>query len=115
MIGRASIGYPWIFREIKHYHATGTVLPPPTLSERIATVKKHLTHAIAWKGERLGILEMRRHYANYLRGIANSKTHRLRLVEALSYTEVSALLDEIDGQDQTTSPTEEQLQCGTVL
>ncbi len=109
MIGRASIGYPWIFREIKHYYATGTVLPPPTLSERIETVKKHLAHAIVWKGERLGILEMRRHYANYLRGIANSKTHRLRLVQAPSYTAVSDLLDEIDKQNETINPTEEQL------
>lgn len=109
MIGRASIGYPWIFREIKHYYATGTVLPPPTLSERIETVKKHLAHAIVWKGERLGILEMRRHYANYLRGIANSKTDRLRLVQAPSYTAVSDLLDEIDKQNETINPTEEQL------
>ncbi|WP_339044465.1 tRNA dihydrouridine synthase DusB [Cardinium endosymbiont of Tipula unca] len=95
MIGRASIGYPWIFREIKHYHATGELLPPPTLEERIETVKKHLAHAIQWKGERLGILEMRRHYTNYFRGLHGIKNYRLNLVEALSYTAVCDILEEI--------------------
>ncbi|ROT47096.1 tRNA dihydrouridine synthase DusB [Candidatus Cardinium hertigii] len=95
MIGRASIGYPWIFREIKHYYATGTLLPPPTLQERIETVKKHLVHAIQWKGERLGILEMRRHYTNYFRGIQFIKNYRLSLVEAPSYAVICDLLEEI--------------------
>ncbi|MGI2298539.1 tRNA dihydrouridine synthase, partial [Candidatus Cardinium hertigii] len=95
MIGRASIGYPWIFREIKHYHATGNLLPPPTLVERIETVKKHLTHAIAWKGERTGILEMRRHYANYFRGMTGIKAYRSSLVTANDYRTITDLLDEI--------------------
>lgn len=95
MIGRASIGYPWIFREIKHYHTTGNLLPPPTLAERIETVKKHLVHAIQWKGERTGILEMRRHYTNYFRGIAGIKEYRSSLVTANTYTAICDLLDEM--------------------
>ncbi|CCM10262.1 Probable tRNA-dihydrouridine synthase 1 [Cardinium endosymbiont cEper1 of Encarsia pergandiella] len=95
MIGRASIGYPWIFREIKHYHATGNLLPPPTLVERIETVKKHLTHAIEWKGERTGILEMRRHYANYFRGVTGIKPYRSSLVTANDARAIGDLLDEI--------------------
>lgn len=95
MIGRASIGYPWIFREIKHYHATGNLLPPPTLAERIETVKKHLTHAIEWKGERTGILEMRRHYANYFRGVTGIKQYRSNLVTANDCKTIGDLLDEM--------------------
>ncbi|MGI2262218.1 tRNA dihydrouridine synthase DusB [Candidatus Cardinium hertigii] len=95
MIGRASIGYPWIFREIKHYHATGNLLPPPTLVERIETVKKHLTHAIEWKGERTGILEMRRHYANYFRGVTGIKRYRSSLVTTNDARTIGDLLDEI--------------------
>lgn len=95
MIGRASIGYPWIFREIKHYYTTGSLLPPPTLAERIETVKKHLAHAIQWKGERTGILEMRRHYTNYFRGVTDIKHYRSSLVTANAYTAICDLLDEI--------------------
>lgn len=95
MIGRDSIGYPWIFREIKHYYATGTMLPPPSLLERIEAVKKHLTHSIEWKGERTGILEMRRHYTNYFRGVDGIKPYRLKLVEAPSYAAVCDLIEEI--------------------
>src|SRR5204862_3345091 len=65
MIGRAAIGYPWIFQEVKHFLQTGTLLPPPDLQERIHVVKQHLQHAVRWKGEKTGILEMRRHYTNY--------------------------------------------------
>lgn len=95
MIGRASIGYPWIFREIKHYQATGSLLPPPTLAQRIETVKNHLVHAIEWKGERTGILEMRRHYTNYFRGIAGIKDYRSSLVTASEYHAILDLLDEM--------------------
>ena len=73
MIGRAAIGYPWIFREVKHYMATGELLAPPTLDERLAACRKHLELSVSWKGEVLGILEMRRHYTNYLRGLPNIK------------------------------------------
>ncbi|KAI9550125.1 tR-dihydrouridine synthase [Daphnia sinensis] len=76
MIGRASIGYPWIFNEIKHYFATGEKLPTPDLDERLAVTKKHLDFSVEWKGEKQGILEMRRHYTSYFRGMPNFKTFR---------------------------------------
>lgn len=93
MIGRAAIGYPWIFREIKHYLKTDELLPPPTLSERIEVCKKHLDFSVKWKGEKLGILEMRRHYAPYFKGIANVKEFRMKLVNSLSLSEIYDTLD----------------------
>ena len=95
MIGRAAIGYPWIFREIKHYFATGEKLAPPTLEERVSTAKQHLEFSVQWKGERKGIFEMRRHYSNYFRGIPNFKPYRTRLVEGLTSAEVADTLDEV--------------------
>jgi len=95
MIGRGSIGNPWIFREIKHFFATGEILPPPTVEERVAAARQHLTHSIAWKGPKLGILEMRRHYTNYFRGFRNIKSYRMRLVTQNDPAEVFAVLDEI--------------------
>ena len=95
MIGRASIGYPWIFKEIKHFYKTGELLPPPSLSERIATLKKHLHHAVQWKGERTGILEMRRHYTNYFRGIPSIRPFRKELVEVMECREIDAILDRV--------------------
>ena len=80
MIGRASIGYPWIFREIKQFMLDGTICDPPTLTERINAVTEHLTRAIDWKGDKLGILETRRHYSNYFRGFPNIKEFRKSLV-----------------------------------
>lgn len=97
MIGRASIGYPWIFREIKHYFETGEILPPPTLQERMEVCKMHFTKSLEWKGERLGIFEMRRHYTNYFRGLANFKPYRMRLVQTESPEEVYDILDEVAG------------------
>jgi len=96
MIGRASIGYPWIFREIKHFVATGEILDPPTIEERVEAARKHLTHSIEWKGERLGIVEMRRHYTNYFRGFRNIKPYRARLVTTYEPENIFALLDEIE-------------------
>lgn len=95
MIGRAAIGYPWIFREIKHYLRTGEKLPPPTLAERVDACRSHLEKSIAWKGETLGILEMRRHYTNYLKGLPGIKEFRLRLVSEKTGAGVKAVLDEI--------------------
>ena len=80
MIGRASIGSPWVFNEIKHYMATGEHLPSPGMAERIEAVTMHFERSLDWKGDRLGIVEMRRHYANYFKGIPDFKTHRLDLV-----------------------------------
>ena len=95
MIGRAAIGYPWIFKEIKHYFKTGEILPPPDILERVRVCKKHLDFSIQWKGDRQGIFEMRTHYSNYFRGISHFKPFRTRLVEAASYTEVAEILDEV--------------------
>jgi len=96
MIGRASIGNPWIFREIKHYVATGEILPPPTVAERVAAAKQHLTHSLEWKGERLGIVEMRRHYTNYFRGFRNVKPFRQRLVTEFDPEVLFSIMDEIE-------------------
>lgn len=98
MIGRAAIGYPWIFREIKHYNATGNILPPPTLQERIDTVKEHLRFSVEWKGERQGICEMRPHFTNYFRGLQNFKPYRVRLVTTETYQELLGILDEISNE-----------------
>lgn len=95
MIGRAAIGYPWIFNEIKHYMATGEHLPKPTLEERVKVAKKHLEFSVEWKGELKGIFEMRRHYTNYFRGIPNFKPYRTQLVESDSYDELQNILDEV--------------------
>lgn len=80
MIGRAAIGYPWIFNEIKHFFTTGEHLPQPTMNDRVEAAQNHLMWSMEWKGERLGIVEMRRHYTNYFKGISNFKEHRLKLV-----------------------------------
>lgn len=95
MIGRAAIGYPWIFREIKHFLNTGEHLAAPSIEERVAACKKHLEGSMAWKGERLGILEMRRHYANYLKGFPNIKEFRARLVNSLDRNELFDILEEL--------------------
>jgi tRNA-dihydrouridine synthase B len=95
MIGRASIGYPWIFSEIKHYLKHGELLPPPGLEERVRVARKHLDFSIQWKGAKLGIFEMRRHYANYFKGFPDFKPYRTRLVEAGTYDEVISILEEV--------------------
>lgn len=97
MIGRASIGNPWVFSQIKHFVDTGQHLPPPDIEDRVNVVKKHLDFSIRWKGERLGILEMRRHYSNYFRGTPNFKPIRTRLVESLSLEEIYTILDDVVG------------------
>ena len=95
MIGRAAIGNPWIFREIKHYYQTGEILAPPTLAERVATCRTHLLKSIEWKGEKTGIFEMRRHYTNYFRGLDNSREFRSRLVNSPMLSELEEILEEI--------------------
>jgi nifR3 family TIM-barrel protein len=95
MIGRASIGNPWVFSQIKHFVATGEHLAQPGIEERVAVVKKHLDFSIRWKGDRLGILEMRRHYSNYFRGTPNFKPIRAKLVESLSLDEIYSILDDV--------------------
>ncbi len=95
MIGRASIGYPWIFNEIKHFLKTGTFLTPPTIADRVAVCRQHLEFSIRWKGEKLGVLEMRRHYASYFKGMDGAKSFRNRLVQADTFAEVEEILQEI--------------------
>lgn len=95
MVGRASIGYPWIFKEIKHFMATGEMLPPPQIQERVDAARQHLEMGLEWKGQRLGVVEMRRHYANYFRGIPAFKEHRIRLVTEEDPQQVLAILEEI--------------------
>lgn len=95
MIGRAAIGYPWIFREIKHFIETGTKRADPTIEERVEVARKHLIKSMEWKGPIAGINEMRRHYANYLRGLPNIKEYRNKLVRITDPKEVETILDEI--------------------
>lgn len=96
MIGRASIGNPWIFSQIKHYFRTGELLPPPTLSQKVAAVRQHLNHSIEWKGDLLGVLEMRRHYSNYFRGLPEIKSFRARLVTEHDPQLLLEIIDEIE-------------------
>jgi tRNA-dihydrouridine synthase B len=96
MIGRAAIGYPWIFREVKHYMATGETLPPPTIEERLDACRKHLHGSVRWKGQKLGILEMRRHYSNYLKGLSHIKEYRTRLVSTEDLNEIEQVLVDIE-------------------
>src|SRR6185437_16858340 len=95
MIGRASIGYPWIFREMKHYFATGETLAPPTLEERVDTCRTHFTQSLKWKGDVLGVLEMRRHYHPYFKGLPNFKPYRERFVNTMNPEEIFSILDEV--------------------
>jgi len=95
MIGRAAIGYPWIFNEIKHYFKTGEHLAQPTMIDRVEAARNHLTWSMDWKGERVGIVEMRRHYTNYFKGVSNFKEHRLKLVTLENAECLFKALDEI--------------------
>lgn len=95
MIGRAAIGYPWIFNEIKHYFNTGEKLAQPTMDDRVEAARNHLTWSMDWKGERVGIVEMRRHYTNYFKGIAGFKEYRQRLVTTDDAEGLYKTLDEI--------------------
>jgi nifR3 family TIM-barrel protein len=92
MIGRASIGYPWIFKEVKHFLATGNHLAPPTLKERVFAAQQHLEMSVKWKGETLGVAEMKRHYTNYFKGIAHFKDYRMKLVTSFDLEEIKGIL-----------------------
>src|SRR5213075_741508 len=95
MIGRAAIGYPWIFNEIKYFIQTGRHLTPPTIEQRVEVIRQHLQHSVEWKGLIPGINEMRRHYTNYLKGLTNIKEYRLKLVMVKSVEEIDEVLNEI--------------------
>jgi nifR3 family TIM-barrel protein len=96
MIGRAAIGYPWIFNEIKHYMATGQLLPSPTIAQRVEVCRKHLTKSVEWKGEGLGVLEMRRHYTSYFKGLNHFKEFRTKLVTLNKLEEVLAIISQVE-------------------
>jgi len=96
MIGRAAIGYPWIFNEVKHFFATGEHLPPPGVIERVDAARKHLEMSVRWKGEGLGIAEMKRHYTNYFKGIAHFKDYRTKLVTSFELSEIMDILSYIE-------------------
>lgn len=105
MIGRATFGHPWIFREIRHYLDTGEKLPPMDVPERVRLAKEHLAKSIEIKGERVGILEMRRHLSCYFKGLPDFKETRLKLVRSLSPDEIYSILDYIEerwGDTETT-------------
>jgi len=95
MIGRASIGNPWFFNQVKHFIKTGEHLSPPTLKERVAVARRHLEMAIDWKGEILGVLETRRHYTNYFKGIPNFKPYRTAMVTSDDANDVFAAFDRV--------------------
>ncbi|MFK7784644.1 MAG: tRNA dihydrouridine synthase DusB [Crocinitomicaceae bacterium] len=92
MIGRASIGYPWIFNEIKHFQKTGRHLEKPSVTDRVDAAMQHLNMSIDWKGEVLGIAEMKRHYTNYFKGISHFKDYRIKLVTSFDLQEIKDTL-----------------------
>ncbi|QLE01048.1 tRNA dihydrouridine synthase DusB [Galbibacter sp. BG1] len=96
MIGRASIGYPWFFKEVKHFFKTGEHLAPPTIEERVKAARRHLQMAIDWKGEKLGVFETRRHYTNYFKGIPHFKEYRMKMVTSDDAADVFAAFDEVE-------------------
>jgi tRNA-dihydrouridine synthase B len=98
MIGRASIGYPWIFNEVKHFLKTGEKLAGPGIEDRVAVCRTHLEKSIQWKGDKLGIIEMRRHYSNYFKGMPNFKEYRMRMVTTDSFSEIIDIFGEILGK-----------------
>ena len=95
MIGRASIGNPWFFNQVKHFFKTGKHLPPPTMEERVEAARRHLQMAIDWKGEKLGVFETRRHYTNYFKGIPHFKEYRMKMVTSDAAADVFATFDEV--------------------
>jgi len=96
MIGRASIGNPWFFKQVKHYFETGEHMAPPTMQQRLDAARRHLQMAIDWKGEKLGVFETRRHYTNYFKGIPDFKEYRQRMVTNDHYQDVFAVFDEVE-------------------
>ena len=101
MIGRASIGYPWIFKEIRSFLETGTKPPPPTIAQRVDICKAHLDFSIRWKGQFTGIVEMRRHYSNYFKGLDHFKEYRMKLVTDNQLDSLHATLDDIRRRYET--------------
>lgn len=95
MIGRASIGNPWFFNQVKHFFKTGEHLQPPSMEERVEAARRHLHMAIDWKGEKLGVFETRRHYTNYFKGIPHFKEYRMKMVTSDEAADVFSAFDEV--------------------
>lgn len=104
MIGRAAIGYPWIFREVKHFFKTGEILPGPTLEERIFACTTHLNKSIEWKGPKVGVFEMRRHYSNYFKGLPDFKQYRMMLVKEENIENIHQILAEVAEKYENVQP-----------
>jgi tRNA-dihydrouridine synthase B len=100
MIGRASIGNPWFFGQVKHYFKTKEHLPPPTIKDRVEMARRHLQMAIDWKGDKLGVFETRRHYTNYFKGIPHFKEYRLQMVTLDNASEVFEVFDRVESNFQ---------------
>ena len=98
MIGRAAIGYPWFFNEVKHYFETGTYLGKPTIAQRVEMARRHLQMAIGWKGPVLGVFETRRHYTNYFKGIPHFKEYRMKMVTSDDAENVFNAFDEVEAK-----------------
>jgi tRNA-dihydrouridine synthase len=96
MIGRASIGNPWFFRQVKHYFETGKHLSLPNIKDRVEMARRHLQMSIEWKGEKLGVFETRRHYTNYFKGIPHFKEYRQRMVTSDDAADVFAVFEEVE-------------------
>ena len=103
MIGRASIGNPWFFKQVKHFFETGNHLPEPTIKDRTEMARRHLKMAIEWKGEKLGVFETRRHYTNYFKGIPHFKEYRQRMVTSDDSVDVFAVFDEVETNFEKTA------------
>jgi nifR3 family TIM-barrel protein len=98
MVGRAAIGKPWIFRDIKHYLKTGEILPDMSVSDKVKLAKRHLEYSLEWKGDKTGVFEMRKHFSNYFKGLKNFKNTRIRLVTETNPDNLIQILDEIDNK-----------------
>ena len=101
MIGRTAIGNPWFFNEVKQYLKNGETIEPPSIGQRITTAKRHLEMSIKWKGERLGLLETRRHYSNYFKGIPDFKPYRTRLVTSDAIDDIMDVFQELESKKET--------------
>lgn len=96
MIGRSTYGNPWIFKEVRHYLETGELLDKPDIHERVKVIKIQLRRSVEWKGERTGVIEMRKHWGNYFKGYSHFKQFKLKLMSVETENEILEILNEIE-------------------
>ena len=96
MVGRATFGHPWIFREIKYFLEHGEPMPPLSVAKKVALARRHLALSLQYKGEPRGIYEMRRHLSCYFKGLPDFRDTRMRMVTTLDVTELYDILDSIE-------------------